>query len=72
MKPYSFFILWILGFVVLFVFDLFIEGVVFEWLELNGTTKNDWFFKVWWVALMMVILSSNQTTDQVELKHISF
>ena len=48
MKPYSFFKLWILGFVGLFVFDLFIEGVVFEWLEWNGTAKNDWFFMVWW------------------------
>ena len=51
MKLYSFFILWILGFVGLFVFDIFIEGVVFEWLELNGTTKNDWFFKVWWTGV---------------------
>jgi hypothetical protein len=56
MKPYSFFILWILGFVVLFVFDFFIEGVVFEWLELNGTIKNDWFFKVWWVAVVIWFL----------------
>ena len=56
MKPYSFFTLWILGFVVLFVFDLFIEGVVFEWLELIGTTKNDWFFKVWWVAVVIWFL----------------
>ena len=40
--------LWILGFVGLFVFDLFIEGVVFEWLEWNGTAKNDWFFMVCW------------------------
>ena len=38
--------LWILGFVGLFVFDLFIEGVVFEWLEWNGTAKNDWFFMI--------------------------
>ena len=56
MKPYSFFSLWILGFVVLFVFDLFIEGVVFEWLELSGTTKNDWFFKVWCVAVVIWLL----------------
>ena len=48
MKPYSFFMLWILGFVGLFVFDLFIEGVVFEWLEWNGTAKNDWVFMVLW------------------------
>jgi hypothetical protein len=24
------------------------EGIVFEWLEWNGTAKNDWFFVIWW------------------------
>jgi hypothetical protein len=24
-------------------FDLFMEGIVFEWLEWNGTIKNDCF-----------------------------
>lgn len=40
--------LWVFGFIVLFSFDLFMEGVVFEWLEWNGTEKNDWFFILWW------------------------
>jgi len=38
----------ILGFFVLLSFDLFMEGIVFELLEWNGTTKNDWFFVLWW------------------------
>ena len=33
-------------------FDLFVEGVVFEWLAWNGTKKNDWFFVLWWGAVM--------------------
>ena len=40
--------LWVFGFIVLFSFDLFMEGIVFEWLEWNGTEKNDWFFVLWW------------------------
>jgi hypothetical protein len=24
------------------------EGLVFEWLGWNSTTKNDWFFVLWW------------------------
>lgn len=32
-----------------FAFDLFMEGVIFEYLQWNGTTKNDWFFILWWV-----------------------
>ena len=27
--------------------DLLMEGLVFG-LEWNGTTKNDWFFALWW------------------------
>ena len=54
MKSYRFFIIWIIGFIGLFVFDLFIEGFVFEWLEWNGTTKNDWFFKVWWGGVVII------------------
>ena len=31
-----------------FAFDLFMVNVVFEFLRWNGTTKNDWFFMLWW------------------------
>ena len=48
MKTLYFFLMWIFGFFVLLSFDLFMEGFVFEWLEWNGTTKNDWFFALWW------------------------
>ena len=41
-------ILWLFGFIFLFSFDLFMEGVIFELLDWNGTEKNDWFFVLWW------------------------
>ena len=47
-KLYVFIPLWIFGFFVLLSFDLFMEGIVFEWLEWNGTVKNDWFFVIGW------------------------
>ena len=47
-KTLYFFLMWVFGFFVLLSFDLFMEGIVFEWLEWNGTTKNDWFFVLWW------------------------
>jgi hypothetical protein len=40
--------LWVFGFIGLFSFDLFMEGVIFELLQWNGTEKNDWFFVLWW------------------------
>ena len=39
---------WCLGAALLLIIDMFAEAVVFEWLQWNGTTKNDWFFLLWW------------------------
>ena len=48
MKSFNFFLLWIFGFFVLLAFDLFVEAFIFEWLQWNGTNKNDWSFALWW------------------------
>ena len=48
MKSFNFFLLWIFGFFALLAFDLFVEAFIFEWLDWNGTNKNDWFFALWW------------------------
>ena len=48
MKTFHFFLFWVFGFSLLLSFDLFMEGIVFEWLDWNGTNKNDWFFALWW------------------------
>ena len=47
---------WFLGFLLWFVFDLFMEAVVFEALGWNGTTKNDWFFILWWIVFFLWFL----------------
>ena len=48
MNVFNLFLVWIFGFFVLLSFDLFTEAFIFEWLEWNGTNKNDWFFALWW------------------------
>ena len=55
-KTLHFFLLWVFGFFLLLSFDLFMEGIVFEWLEWNGTTKNDWFFVLWWGVVVVWFL----------------
>ena len=47
---------WLLGVLLWFLFDLFMEAVVFETLGWNGTTKNDWFFILWWTLLFFWFL----------------
>lgn len=42
---------------VLLVVDLFAEFYVFEWLQWNGTDKNDWFFMLWWMVVLLWTLS---------------
>jgi hypothetical protein len=58
---FTFFKNWLLFFMGLIVLDLFVEAFVFEWLEWNGTTKNDWFFILWWlIVLMWFIYGANK------------
>ena len=61
MKTFHFFLIWIFGFFVLLSFDLFMEGIVFEWLEWNGTKKNDWFFVLWWGVVVVWFLYGTYT-----------
>ena len=42
---------WAVGVTLLLVIDFLAEAVVFEWLQWNGTTKNDWFFLLWWLIV---------------------
>ena len=56
MNKIKFFLIWIFGFFLLLSFDLFVEAFVFEWLEWNGTNKNDWFFALWWGTVFIWFL----------------
>ena len=42
---------WLLVLIGLIALDLFAETIIFEWLQWNETTKNDWFFIIWWFAV---------------------
>ena len=59
-KPFYFFLIWVFGFFVLLSFDLFMEGIVFELLEWNGTTKNDWFLLYGGVLLWFGLYSEQK------------
>ena len=43
---------WLLVFIGLIALDFFAEALVFEWLDWNGTNKNDWFFMLWWASVL--------------------
>ncbi|MDA9762621.1 hypothetical protein N9D36_01695 [Gammaproteobacteria bacterium] len=64
MKTLNFFLLWGFGFFLLLSFDLFMEGIIFEWLEWNGTIKNDWFFAMWWGLVVVWFLYGTITLYQ--------
>ena len=69
-KTLYFFLIWVFGFFVLLAFDLFMEGIVFEWLEWNGTTKNDWFFVLWWgLVIIWFIYGTYKLYLRIKLKH---
>ena len=64
MKTLNFFLLWVFGFFLLLSFDLFMEGIIFECLEWNGTIKNDWFFAMWWGLVVVWFLYGTITLYQ--------
>jgi hypothetical protein len=45
------------------------EGIVFELLEWNETTKNDWFFALWWgFAVVWFIFGTKSLHEKVTKK----
>jgi len=64
MKTLNFFLLWVFGFFLLLSFDLFMEGIIFEWLEWNGTIKNAPFFAMWWGLVVVWFLYGTITLYQ--------
>ena len=69
-KPFHFFLIWVFGFLVLLSFDLFMEGIVFELFEWNGTTKNDWFFALWWGFVVVWFIFGTKTLHEKVTKKL--
>ena len=52
-KPFfAFAAKWLSGFAALIALDVVAELWVFELLGWNGTSKNDWFFMLWWALVL--------------------
>lgn len=45
--------LWGVGFIGLLSLIRFMKAFVFEWLEWNGTDKNDWVYILWWGLVVL-------------------
>ena len=69
MKLLNFLLIWLFGFVALLSFDFFFEFVVFELLKWNGTSKNDWFFILWWVLVLIWFLTGLKSLYQISKKN---
>lgn len=57
------------GFIALLSFDFFFEFVIFECLDWNGTSKNDWFFILWWIFVFMWFLFGLRSLYQIMKKN---
>ena len=43
---------WCLGAALLLIIEAFVEAVIFERSQWNGTAKSDWFFLLWWLIVV--------------------
>ena len=53
LKNYKTFGLYAFGFILLLSFISFVKHNVFDWLEWNGTDKNNWFYILWWGLVLL-------------------
>jgi len=60
----AFTLAWVFGFFCLLALDLFMEALVFKWLDWNGTNRNDWFFALWWGAVAVWFMYGSVTIMQ--------
>ncbi|MDF1694763.1 MAG: hypothetical protein P1U56_02975 [Saprospiraceae bacterium] len=44
-------VIWISGFVLLFLLNLAVEFFILPTIGLDNTPKNDIYFKIWWLAV---------------------
>ncbi|NND05192.1 MAG: hypothetical protein HKN87_02330 [Saprospiraceae bacterium] len=44
-------IIWFLGFVILFLINLAVEFFLLPLWDLDNTSRNDIYFKIWWLAV---------------------
>ncbi len=44
-------IVWVIGFVILFLIDILVESILLPYWGLDYTDENDIYFKLWWVVV---------------------
>jgi hypothetical protein len=50
------FIIWVIGFVVLFLIDIVVESLLLPYWGLDNSSENDIYFKLWWVVVAIWFL----------------
>ncbi|MFY0652142.1 MAG: hypothetical protein JXQ96_08925 [Cyclobacteriaceae bacterium] len=54
---------WILGFVILFLINVFVEAILLPYWDLDNTDKNDIYFQSWWVVVGIWLLFGRKFLD---------
>lgn len=50
------FVLWGIGFIILFLINVVVELIILPLLGLDNTEKNDIYFQSWWVVVGIWLL----------------
>ena len=50
------FVLWVGGFIALFLIDLLVESIFLPLWGLDNTEKNDIYFQSWWIVVGLWLL----------------
>ena len=58
-------LIWLFGFLVLFLVDVFVEGFVLPRLGMENTPQNDLFFQTWWLLVGLWFMGGNAVISAI-------
>lgn len=62
-------LIWIGGFVALFLFNVVVEVFVLPALDLDNTPRNDIYFQTWWLVVITWLLVGLKLLRKLEQRH---
>lgn len=58
-------IYWAAGFLLLFIINVLVEAFVLPAFNLDNTPKNDIYFKIWWIVVILWLLTGRIVTKSL-------
>tara|TARA_B110000259_G_scaffold6172_1_gene6806 strand:- start:700 stop:903 length:204 start_codon:yes stop_codon:yes gene_type:complete len=59
--------LWLIGFLDLFLINVLVESIILPYLDLENTPKNDLYFQIWWLFVIVWLFFGKKLLDKLPI-----